>query len=252
MARGTARLLEVSTIDDVSPNMRRITLGGTELAGFPADQEGAYIKLMLASEGLDTPAVRTYTVRHHREQSCEIDVDFVIHGDHGVASAWASRVTVGDRVRVGGPGPKKAVSADADWYFFVGDMTALPAISVNLSALPDTAVGYAVIEVLDENDCVDLAAPAGIDIQWVEAHDNDAGRKAVLKRVRDKPWLSGEPAIWAASEFDTMKALRQYFKKERGLHSRQAYISSYWKNGLAEDAHKIAKKKDADAEIAST
>lgn len=247
MAKGPPRELQVLAINDISPNMRRITLGGPALADFPRDQVGGYIKLFLKNPGQEGPAVRTYTVRSHREEENELDVDFVMHGDHGVASAWAMYTRVGDTVKVGGPGPKKIVDLAADWFFLVADMTALPALSVNLEALPKSATGYVVIEILDDNDRQELAAPPGVELHWVVATNPAAGREAVLACVREQAWLDGRAAIWAASEFDTMKALRQYFKKERRIPTSDAYISSYWKYGLREDEHKVIKKQDADA-----
>jgi NADPH-dependent ferric siderophore reductase len=247
MAKGPPRELDVLAITDISRNMRRITLGGPGLSGFPANQEGAYIKLMLDDPDRAEPSVRTYTVRHHREAAGEIDVDFVMHGDHGIAARWAMHARVGDRLRLGGPGPKKIPSMDADRYFFVADMTALPALSVNLEAMQPSATGYAVIEILHEDDRQELEAPAGIELEWIVAAQPEDGREAVIKRIRDKQWLAGRPVVWAASEFDTMRAMRVYFKKERGLPTADAYISSYWKQGLREDEHKRVKKQDADS-----
>ena len=247
MSKGPPRELDVLAITDVTRNMRRITLGGRNLADFPTDQAGGYVKFFLDYPDMDMTAVRTYTIRYQRDNQSEIDVDFVMHGDHGVASAWALHASVGDTLTVGGPGPKKIVDMDADWYFLVGDMTALPPLSATLEALPASARRYAVIEILHDSDQQDIAAPPGMEVQWVVAADNVAGREAVVERVRNKPWLEGRPSVWAASEFDTMKALRQYFKKERGLRPSEAYISSYWKNGLREDEHKIVKKQDVDS-----
>ena len=42
-----------------------------------------------------------------------------------------------------------------------------------------------------------------------------------------------------------MKALRSLLRDERGLGPDQLYISSYWKSGLTEDAHKVVKREDA-------
>lgn len=247
MPKGAPRELDVLAITDITRNMRRITLGGPGLAGFPANQEGAYIKLMLEEADRAEPSVRTYTVRNQREEAGEIDVDFVMHGDHGIASRWAANASVGDRLHVGGPGPKKLPSTDADWFFLVGDMTALPALSVNLEAMDESAKGYAVIEILHEDDRQELAAPSGVEIDWVVAASLEQGREAVIKSIRAKHWHAGRPVVWAASEFDTMRAMRVYFKKDRGLPTADAYISSYWKQGLEEDAHKRAKRQDAES-----
>lgn len=246
MAKLPPITVAVRAIRDISANMKRITFGGDSLAAYPAGGEGRYIKLFLDTAGQENPSVRTYTIRNHRPRCLEIDVDFVMHGDHGVASAWAHRAKVGDTVTVGGPGPGKMVDTSADWFFLVGDMTALPALSVNLEALPESAVGYAVVEVIDDCDQQELKAPPGMEIHWVRCPPHEKGAEWITNYVRERSWLEGRPSVWAASEFETMRALRRYFKSERGLPKSDVYVSSYWKNGLREDEHKVVKKRDAE------
>jgi NADPH-dependent ferric siderophore reductase len=43
-----------------------------------------------------------------------------------------------------------------------------------------------------------------------------------------------------------MKALRDFFKKEKNISKENLYISSYWKLGINEDEHKIEKRNDAE------
>lgn len=245
MARPAPRTLHVIAARPLTPNMRRITLGGGEIESFPVNQESAYIKLIFPAAGGDRPLVRTYTVRHQRAD--QFDVDFVMHGDAGPAAQWAARVRPGESILVGGPGPRKLVDNSADWFLLAGDMTALPALAVNLEQLPAGAKGYAVIEVIDEGDIQPLRHPAGVVLHWlINPHPGDDHR-LLLDRVRELDWLSGRPSIWAACEFDAMRALRRYFKEERGVGRDELYVSSYWKRGSSEDQHKIAKHSDAEA-----
>ncbi|WP_292016681.1 siderophore-interacting protein [Marinobacter sp. HL-58] len=65
--------------------MLRITLGGDGLEDFPQGQKSAYIKLLFLQGGDARPLMRIYTIRKQRPE--EIDVDFVMHEDHGPASA---------------------------------------------------------------------------------------------------------------------------------------------------------------------
>ena len=51
------------------------------------------------------------------------------------------RAQPGDSITLAGPGGKKLLDFSADWLVLVGDMTALPAISVNLEQLPANATG---------------------------------------------------------------------------------------------------------------
>lgn len=247
MARPAPRELEVIRSTQITPHMQRITLGGAALADFPEDQESAYIKLMFSQPGEERPLVRTYTVRQQTGDT--IDVDFALHGafspeTKGPASSWAENAQPGDRILVGGPGPKKLLNPDADWFLLAGDMTALPAISVNLAALPADARGYAVIEVVEESDIQSLQHPENLELIWViNPHASD-DNYPLLEKIQQLTWPPGQPAAWAACEFNSMRALRKYFKQERGVPKSHLYISSYWKLGSSETQHKAAKRED--------
>lgn len=245
MARPEPRKLDVTAKTRVTPNMLRLTLGGPGLDGFPPEQASAYVKLRIPDAQSGRDVVRTYTVRNHRD--AEIDVDFALHEICGPATSWALNAQVGDSIMVGGPGPRKLVHADADWFLLAGDMTALPAISCNIEILPKTAKGMAVIEVTSEADIQTLDKPADFRIDWVINPHPGRASELLLERVRGFGWPSGTPSVWSACEFSSMRALRDYFRGERQLGSSNLYISSYWKSGSSEDIHKIAKREDAAA-----
>lgn len=246
MKKPEPRELEVIRTSRVTPNMHRVTLGGEGMSRFPDDQESAYIKLFFPREDGEKPLVRTYTVRHHRPG--EIDVDFNLHQPAGPAASWAASTQPGDRILVGGPGPKKMINPDADWHLLAGDMTSLPAISVNLEQLPDDACGHAVISILHEDDAQPLKHPANIKLHWiVDPAPNEDGQ-TLLKYITGLDLPQGEPSIWTACEFSSMRALRQHFKETWQPSRDRLYISSYWKIGRSEDQHKVIKREDADAE----
>ncbi|MFP3978595.1 siderophore-interacting protein [Marinobacter sp. KMM 10035] len=248
MSKPAPRTLEVVRSAYITPNMLRLTLGGSGLADFPEDQESAYIKLIFPQCGEARPLMRTYTISGQRNN--EIDVDFVLHAAGGPASAWAGSAKPGDQILVGGPGPKKLIKRHADWYLLVGDMTALPAIAVNLAQLPKDARGYVVIEVVSGEDIQPLQHPENIEVHWVVSATLEVDASALLKHVEQLSWLPGQPAVWAACEFHSMRALRAYFKQEREMAKSHLYISSYWKINSTEDQHKIAKRDDSQAVLA--
>jgi NADPH-dependent ferric siderophore reductase len=245
MSRPAPRTLHVTASRYITPHMLRITLGGAEIATFPADQESAYIKLIFPQDGNPKGLMRTYTVRHQRSDA--FDVDFVLHKDAGPASTWARNAQVGDSILIGGPGPKKLVDNTADWFLLVGDMTALPAISVNIEQLPADARGHAVIEVIDERDIQPLAHPAAFTLHWLVNPQPGENSQLLADRVRQLDWLPGRPSVWAACEFNGMRELRRHFKEERQVARADLYLSSYWKLGSSEDQHKVAKRADAEA-----
>lgn len=117
MLAGTQRALgTVLKVQSVTPRMRRITLGGEQIAAFsraPAvDTPAAWVKLFLPTgEG------RAYTLRSVDRQAGTLDIDLVLHGDAfnakhenstsagggGPASRWAAQARVGEQVAIAGP-----------------------------------------------------------------------------------------------------------------------------------------------------
>ncbi|WP_339673516.1 siderophore-interacting protein [Dasania marina] len=247
MPKLSSRKLTVIRSQQITTNMQRITLGGSALKGFPTNQDGAYIKLLLPDNHQHSAATRTYTVRNYREAFNELDVDFVLHGDGGPASAWATRAQPGDEITIAGPGGKKLLDFSADWFLLAGDMTALPAISVNIEQLPDHARGYAVIEILHESDIQTFQTPDAFEIKWIINPTPEKENTLLLDKVMQQPWLEGNPSIWAACEFSGMRALRRYFKQEKEVAKKALYVSSYWKRGLSEELHKKVKRTDAES-----
>jgi NADPH-dependent ferric siderophore reductase len=229
--------------------MLRVRLGGPGLAGFPAGAEGGYVKLMLPSPQAGArPVVRTYTVRHQTADS--IDVDFALHqdgaGGHGPATAWALATRPGEIIEVGGPGPAKALPGGHGFYLVAGDMTALPAIAVNLAALPADTRGAVVIELSSADDRQDLARPAGVALTYLVNHAPGTDPQALAQALAAQDPGGDEVYAWVACEFSAMRALREYLRGQRGLGPDRLYISSYWKQGATEEAHKVVKREDAE------
>ncbi len=237
------REIAVVAIEDLTPHLRRISFGGDALKDFPLGQESAYIKFVFPSEeGRDR--VRSYTVRRFNEERRQLDVDFALHDIGGPATAWAGKCQVGDSITISGPGPTKLANFTADWFFFAGDMSSLPAIAANIELLPASAKGYVVIEILSEEDKLVLGQPPEIEILWVVNPHPERGND-LIDAVKAKAWLSGVVSVWGACEFGKMKQLRDYFVGVREVASENRYISSYWKLRASDEEHKRAKMADS-------
>lgn len=254
MGGRASRTLTVRQKKYLTPNMIRMVLGGDELSDFPLNEEGGYIKLSFPAESTDfavasqtpsKPLVRSYTIRAFDHEALELTLDFVVHDVKGPASTWALVADQGDTIHTNGPGVVKRVDTQADWVFIAGDMTALPAISVNIDTLPSSAKGYVVIEILDEKDKQSFHAPEGIHVHWVINPHPEIPNTLLFEAVKKQPWLAGNPSIWFAGEFDAMRHMRRYFKQERCVARDQIYLSSYWKMGDTDEGNKAAKKRDA-------
>lgn len=246
-AKRPAKVLTVSATRHLTPNMLRLTLHGQDLDQFPDNADGAYFKLSFAEDNAPTQIMRTYTVANLRKELHEMDVDFMLHGDGtgGVAAAWALQANVGDTISLFGPGPATFINLEADWYLLAADMTALPALTTNLAHLPSNATGHIVIEILTEEDRQTLPVPANMELTWVVNPHAGSDDSPLMDAIQNLHWLEGQPAIWTACEFKTMKKLRQYYRELRSVPKSHLYISSYWKMGLKEEEHKIAKRDDS-------
>lgn len=256
MANRPVHRLRVQDKRPLTANMTRLTLTGPSLAEFPDACEGGYVKLLVPREpGVDVSALdvesldpracikRSYTVRAIDRDAGLLTLDFVASGHPGIASTWLGRCAVGDVGLVAGPGPVASLDPKADWMLLAADMTALPALAVQLERLPRDARGIAVIEVLHEDDRQSLDAPSGVDIRWVVSPDVRASRLA--ESVRACPWDDRPVSFWAACEFSSMKQLRSYLFQERGIARDAGYLSSYWKLDATDEQHKLAKRADA-------
>lgn len=266
---GMARRLNTMTVqrtERLTDHLVRVWLGGDGYDRFVATGDtDMYVKLIFPPPGTDVaypepldmdriaaefppeqqPVLRTYTIRYDDPQAREIAVDFVVHGDEGIAGPWAARVQPGETVHFFGPGSGYRPDPDAPWHLLVSDEAGLPALAAALEALPPHAVAKVFIEVGGPEDELDLNAPAGAEITWVhrgassDAVGEDlAGDNApVIEAVRAAQWLDGEPQVFIHGEAQAvMKNLRPYVRKERGVSAkRAASISGYWRRGRTEE-----------------
>ncbi|CAA0089477.1 putative protein [Mycolicibacterium vanbaalenii] len=270
---------EVVRTEQLTRHMVRVVLGGSgKGTGFdtftPIDSTDAYVKLVFVDDAVDVGAldqpltqdsftavehtVRTYTVRRADAQQREITIDFVVHGDHGVAGPWAAAATVGQRMFVMGPSGAYAPDPAADWHLLAGDEAALPAISAALEALPDDAIGKAFIEVAGPEDQIELIAPPGVDVAWIYRGgradligDESAGDHApLITAVKEAAWLPGQVQVFIHGEAQAvMHNLRPYIRKERGVDAKWAgSISGYWRRGRTEETFRQWKRELAEAE----
>ncbi len=242
------RNIKIIKIHQITPNMKRITFSGNDLKDFPDNENGGYIKFLFKKkkDDLENTLVRPYTIRNFRKKELELDIDFSYHsGNQGYATKWAYNAKIGDEILISGPSSKQKINTSSKWYLFVGDMTALPAISTYLEELHENANGFAVIEIKSNDDKVNLKKPKNLKIKWVISQKDKQCSNGFNKVVRKIKWIDSHPYIWVACEFSVMKNMRTFFQKEKNITRDAMYISSYWKSGLDQEEHKVLKKEDS-------
>lgn len=250
----------VTVVRPITPHMVRVTF---EAATFRDVRPGApdqYVKVFFPLPGQEAPVLpetgsdvmswyrtylampddvrppmRTYTVRAHRPEAAEIDVDFVLHGDTGPASAWASRVSPGDRVTFLGPHGLYDVPDGTDWQLLVGDETALPAIGAILERLPAGTRASAYIEVSAREERQTFETRGAVEVHWLLRGERPWGA-ALLDAVRMASFPGGAPYAWVSGEAGVVKQVRRHLVREREVDKRRICFTGYWRTGLSEEA----------------
>lgn len=257
--RTPPRLLQVVRAEYLSDAMRRITLSGNDLYGFPQDRNGAHIKVFLPRADQHKPVLptlgpkgpvwppahlrpitRTYSVRRYCVEKNELDIDFVLHGADSPASGWASNAIPGDFLGVAGPGGPDPLLAPAKQHFIAGDLTALPAISALLESLPTSAQGHAVIEIDHEDFQQPVVNPTQIQLQWVLREPQVAASdNTLLRTIKKAPLpLPGQSVSgFVAGENGSVLAVRDYLRETYGLHKSELYAVPYWHRGQDEETY---------------
>ena len=262
-----ARVGEVLRTSRVTPHMIRVVLGGEGLSGFPAGEfTDHYVKLLFPPPGApysapfdveqlraelpaeQWPVTRTYTVRAWDAEAGELTIDFVHHGDVGLAGPWAAAAVPGDRIQFFGPGGAYAPSPDADWHLLVGDESALPAIGAALPRLPAGVPALVFVEVEGPAEQQsDLVLGEGVSVVWVHRGDRAPG-EALVAAVTAVELPAGAGHVFVHGEAGLVKDLRLYLRTQRGLDPAFTSISGYWRLGRTEDRWQ-AEKPEWNAEV---
>jgi NADPH-dependent ferric siderophore reductase len=243
------RLLQVHAVERITPKMKRITLGGDELAGFVSASYDDHVKLFFPlagqekpvlptlgpngpafPEGAARPVARDYTPRRYDAAANTLAIDFVLHGD-GPATSWAAQAKPGQFLGVGGPRGSFVVPNGFDWYLLAGDETALPAIGRRLEELPPGTRALVVIEVADAGEQQRFDTRTRLDARWLHRGGAEPDALRLTKTVAELTLPPGDGYAWVATEATAAKALRRHLVEERGLRRDRVRASAYWRRG---------------------
>jgi len=235
--------LTVTSSEAVTPGIRRVWFRSEDLSAFAGSGwTDRYVKLQFPD------AVRTYTALFPDVVAGTLAIDFVTHGDTGVAGPWAQAARPGDHLVVNGPGGAYRPDPTADWHLLVGDESAVPAITAALEALPADAVARVVVLVEDVFHEPTLPHRTGVEVTYLHRAGLAPG-EGLESAVRSLEWPRGRVHAFVHGEAsEIMHGLRPYLFGERGLARDQVSISGYWRRGRTEEGFRRWKSELAEAE----
>lgn len=258
-ARPRAHCGRVRHVEWLSPHMIRVVLGGAGLADLTAGAcTDHYVKLLFPQPGVaypepfdmeavrrdlprdQWPSTRTYTIRSWDAEARELAIDFVYHGDEGLAGPWAAAARPGDMIHFLGPGGAYAPDPAADWHLLAGDESALPAIAAAVERLPEDARAHVFVEVADAAEEQKLAAHSGVHVVWLHRGDRVVG-EALVEAVSALDFPEGRLHAFVHGEANAVKALRRLLRIEREVPREDLSISGYWRRGKNEDGWQSTK-----------
>ncbi|WP_166876353.1 siderophore-interacting protein [Salinibacterium sp. ZJ450] len=246
----TMRSLVVTRTLDIAPTLRRITLSGDDLHGFVSQGPEDHVKVFFPDPATGTvtlpvrdefgrpvpgaaPVIsRDYTPAEFRPGTAgdapELDLDFVLHGDNGPASAWAARAGTGSTLIIGGPRGSQLPPTGISRLVLVADETGFPAAARWLRATPD-AVDVRLILAADPDltDTYFTTAGGNVSITVVPPRSDEL--EAAVRMISESDVAT---YVWAGAEATSLIPVRRYLRRELGLHPAALNISGYWKRGV--------------------
>ncbi|HFZ1205030.1 siderophore-interacting protein [Pseudomonas aeruginosa] len=230
--------VELKRREQLSPALTRFVFGGPEVAemktlaadqrikiffpdasGQPPSLPGGseWYQVYRSVEPARRPPMRTYTIRALRAEQEEVDVEFVLHGENGPASAWATHARIGDRLQLAAPnrqygddpgGYEWKPPAGVRHILLIADETALPAVAGILEELAGEAeppVVEAFLEVPGEADILDLPAIPAARLHWLPRHQagiHSRNGERMVEAARQARLPEREVAGGAAQELE--------------------------------------------------
>lgn len=230
-------MAKVVAVTQVTPGVRRLTIGGDDLATIMATgalaTPGAWVTLFPChGHGRD------YSIRQQNVVAGTIDVDIVLYPPQLAAgktvSAWATQVVVGAEVRLLLPAeaPTFSLNRFARWLWLAADETALPALQSILADLPLGLDVHVLVLASGITERQALSTKAELNEVWLY-RDSSTYVKELTKVVTHADALEGYGQVWLAGAAQWVKNWQVYWLREHGQRPEDLYAQGYWQQGQA-------------------
>lgn len=179
-------------------------------------------------------------MRLWEEATRELTIDFVVHGDVGLAGRWASRAEPGDRLQLRGPAGAWSPDPAADSYLLVGDESALPAIAAAAENVPVGRRVVVVVEVASAEAELSLDSPGELAVTWVH-RSSGAGTAGLLEAVRALDRAPGRISAFVHGEAVATRAIRTYLLADGVVARADLSVSPYWRRPMTDEQWRSVK-----------
>lgn len=250
------------------PSLMRIFLEGPELVTLhPTGLLDAYVTLLFPHPDCPNLNLRTFD----RETSTlpahfwpisrsftlnvtspdEVFIDFVLHGEHGIAGTWAQHAKVGYELYFTEPKGRLEFKPDAPWHLLAGDLSALPVISRVYDAAPPEHRTVAVIEIDHAADALPLKSYGKKSVTWLLRDGRPRGG-TLLHAIRKLDFSQELPHCVIHGEVNLVKTLRQELHGRRRIPLAQMTLGGYWQAGRHLDPNRRSRSVSATKAAADT
>lgn len=244
----STHVTEVARVERLSARFVRVTLAGG-LDRFRPVGPDQFVYVLLPPPGraaltvdatftwsryeelaeLDRPVGAYYTVREHRPDRGEVDLDVFLHDPAGPGSGWAATAEPGSPAALWGPRTAwQPPSGTARWLLVV-DETGIPALEAVVASRPP---GLSVTALIEASDPADLShLDLEVEVHHVWRSGAPAGTTDLLvEAVRDLELAPDWLYAWGGAESRAMRDVRRHLRAEVGLAREQVSMTPYWRH----------------------
>ncbi|CNH72129.1 siderophore-interacting protein [Yersinia pekkanenii] len=253
--------IKLKAKENISPSLLRCVFEGAEINRMKLEAPDQRIKLLFPAEdgqipqlekGDDwyrrymampkqqRPVMRTYTLRALRADDNEMDVEFVLHGVTGPASAWATYAKPGDAIQVVAPNAEYPLdSGGYEWApptqmtqaLLIADETALPAAVAILEQLllqTNPPPVQAFFEVPVAGDCINLERYPFAQVHWLprDAKHQPAHGSLLIDAVRRWVQIPAAARVEAQSLGEESLGGEVLWERAEGANAFYAWVAA--------------------------
>lgn len=252
---------EVERVEQLAPRMVRVVLGGPGLDGYVHhDATDQYVNALFIPDDApysvpfdvdearalpagQRPVGRRYTIRWWDPDTRELAIDFVTHGDEGIAGRWAQAARPGDRLQILGPSGGFAPDPEADWYLMVGDESALPAIGASIERVPEDRPVVAVLVVDGPEHELSLDSPGDLRVTWLHRSGAADSTDRLVALIEDLELPDGRVHGFIHGEAGETRAVRRHLLGDRAIPAEHLSISPYWRRSYTDERWREVKRE---------